>query len=200
MPATALIVVDVQNDFLPGGALPVAGGDAVIDPINALMDEYDIVLATQDWHPADHGSFAENHPGHSVGDIVQLGGLPQVLWPTHCVQLTTGAEFAAGLDVDRIDAVFRKGTDRLIDSYSGLYDNGHVRSTGLAEGLHARDVREIAIVGLATDYCVMFTALDAVREGFVVTLIEAACRGVNLQPDDVADAINTMRDAGVIIQ
>ena len=127
----ALILVDIQNDFVPGGALAVREGDRVVPIANALMPQFEIVVATQDWHPADHGSFAANHAGRKVGDVIELNGLPQVLWPVHCVQGTAGAEFVAGLDVSKVAKVFRKGTDREIDSYSGFYDNGHRRSTGL---------------------------------------------------------------------
>lgn len=193
----ALIVVDVQNDFLPGGALAVPEGDAVIEAINVLMESFDLVFATQDWHPADHGSFAANHPGRRIGEVIDLNGLQQVLWPVHCVQNTGGAEFAPALRFARFDNVFRKGTDPAVDSYSGLYDNGHRHSTGLAEALKARGVREVSVCGLATDYCVKFTALDALREGFDVTLIERASRGVNLTPGDVGAAIKAMREAGV---
>ena len=200
MPNTrALIVVDVQNDFLTGGALAVPEGDAVIEPINGLMASFDLVFATQDWHPTDHGSFAANHPGRRVGEVIELNGLPQVLWPVHCVQNTSGAEFAPTLNFARFDNVFRKGTDPTVDSYSGLYDNGHRRATGLADELRSRGVHEVSVCGIATDYCVKFTALDALREGFAVTLIERACRGVNLRPGDVAAAVQEMRAAGVRI-
>ena len=198
-PARALIVVDVQNDFLPGGALAVPDGDAVVSPINALMTSFDLVFATQDWHPRDHGSFAANHPGRQIGDVIDLNGLQQVLWPVHCVQETPGAEFAPGLDVARFTAIFRKGMDPTVDSYSGLYDNGHRHATGLGDALRSRGVREVSVCGLATDYCVKFTALDALRDGFAVTLIERACRGVNLKPGDVARAVEAMRAAGVTI-
>jgi len=194
---TALIIVDVQNDFLPGGPLAVPGGDAVVPVINRLVDRFDLVVATQDWHPPGHGSFAANHRGKRPGDVIDLHGLPQVLWPTHCVRGTPGAELAAGLCGDRIEAIFRKGTDPAVDSYSGLFDNGHRRRTGLADYLRGRGVTAVAVCGLATDYCVRFTALDAVAEGFDVTLVEDASRGVDLRPGDVAAAVNQMRRAGV---
>ena len=196
----ALIIVDVQPDFLPGGPLAVPDGDAVIPVINGLTDRYDLVVATQDWHPPTHGSFAANHPGRSAYDVVDLHGLPQVLWPTHCVQGTPGAALAPALNGDRIEAIFRKGTDPAVDSYSGLFDNGHRRSTGLADYLRGRGVRSVAVCGLATDYCVKFTALDAVAEGFAVTLLADACRGVNLRPGDVAAAVDQMRAAGVQVK
>jgi nicotinamidase/pyrazinamidase len=195
----ALVVVDVQNDFLPGGALAVPDGDAVIPVVNRLMPRFPLVVATQDWHPPDHGSFAANHPGRAVFEQVQLNGLPQTLWPVHCVQGTPGAELAAALARDRIAKVFPKGTDPGIDSYSGLFDNGHRRSTGLGEWLRARGVTDLYVCGLATDYCVKFTALDAVQMGFKTHLIEDACRGVNLRPGDVADALATMQRAGVAL-
>lgn len=195
----ALIVVDVQNDFLPGGALGVREGDRVVEPINARMAEYDLVYATQDWHPRDHLSFAANHPGRNVGDVIDLEGLRQILWPVHCVQNTPGAAFAPGLATDRFIRVFRKGIDRTIDSYSGFFDNGHRRATGLADELKQRGVQQVHVVGIATDYCVKFTALDAVTLGFDVTLIASACRGVNLQPGDVARAMEEMRAAGINI-
>jgi nicotinamidase/pyrazinamidase len=195
----ALVVVDVQNDFLPGGALAVPDGDAVIPVVNRLMPRFPLVVATQDWHPPDHGSFAANHPGRAVFEQIQLNGLPQTLWPVHCVQGTPGAELAAALARDRIAKVFPKGTDPGIDSYSGLFDNGHRRSTGLGEWLRARGVTDLYVCGLATDYCVKFTALDAVQMGFKTHLIEDACRGVNLRPGDVADALATMQRAGVAL-
>ena len=194
---TALIIVDVQTDFLPGGPLGVPGGDAVVPVINGIADRFDLVVATQDWHPPAHGSFAANHPGRSPGEVVELHGLPQVLWPTHCVRGTRGADLGAALCGDRIEAIFRKGTDPAVDSYSGLFDNGHRRSTGLADYLRGRGVTAVAVCGLATDYCVKFTALDAVAEGFAVSLIEDASRGVDLRPGDVAAAVEQMRRAGV---
>src|SRR3954468_12732007 len=150
----ALIIVDVQNDFVPGGALPVPEGDKVLPVINNLQPKFDLVVATQDWHPASHGSFAANHPGKKPGDVIQLKGLPQILWPVHCVQNTTGAAFVPTLDAKRIAKVFPKGTDPQVDSYSGFFDNGRQKATGLAEYLKQRGVTELYIVGLATDYCV----------------------------------------------
>jgi nicotinamidase/pyrazinamidase len=197
MPAPrALIIVDVQNDFLPGGPLGVAGGFDIIEPINRLMNEFEIIVATQDWHPANHGSFATNHPGKQAGDVIDLDGQPQILWPVHCVQNTPGAAFAPGLDVGRFTRIFQKGTAPRIDSYSGLFDNGHRKSTGLGEWLKSSGVTEFHVCGIATDFCVKFTALDAVEFGFDVTLIENACRGVDLKPGDVEKAIEQMRAAG----
>jgi len=196
---SALIVVDVQNDFLPGGELPVPKGNEVIPVANSLTEVYELVVATQDWHPANHGSFAAQHFGTKIGDVIELNGVRQILWPVHCVQGTKGAEPASGLDIARIARVFHKGTDPGIDSYSGLYDNGHRRSTGLSEFLRERGVSDVAIAGLATDYCVKFTALDAAAEGFHVYLAEDGCRGVELNRGDVARALEEMRKAGVEI-
>jgi nicotinamidase/pyrazinamidase len=193
----ALVIVDVQNDFLPGGALPVPHGDEVVAVANRLMPQFDLVVATQDWHPADHRSFASRHVGRKVGDLIDLGGLPQVLWPDHCVQGTPGADLAPGLAVAGIRKVFRKGTDPAIDSYSAFFDNGHRKATGLAEFLKARGVTEVYVMGLATDYCVKATALDAVGLGFKVWLIEDGCRGVDLHPGDVRRAVEEMAGAGV---
>ena len=193
----ALIVVDVQNDFCPGGALAVPDGDAVVAVANALMHKYDTVVLTQDWHPVDHGSFAANHPGRSPGEVIDLAGLDQILWPVHCVQGTEGAAFHPDLHTATAAAVFRKGTDAKIDSYSGFHANGHRRATGLADWLRERAIGAVTICGLATDYCVRFTALDAVREGFEVTLVLDGCRGVELSPGDTAGAVAALRAAGV---
>jgi len=194
---TALIIVDVQNDFCPGGALVVPRGDTVVPPINRIQPRYDLIVATQDWHPADHGSFAANHLGRVPGDVIEVAGLPQILWPVHCVQGTHGAEFHPDLNLDRVARVFRKGTNPRIDSYSGFFDNDHRVSTGLAEYLRERGVREVHICGLATDYCVKFTALDAARLGLDTYFVDDACRGVELQPGDAQRAIEEMRRAGV---
>jgi nicotinamidase/pyrazinamidase len=192
----ALLVVDVQNDFMPFGALPVADGDAVVAVANALMPHFELVIASQDWHPAGHASFASNHAGCSVGDVVEVAGSPQVLWPDHCVQDAPGASFHSGLDVGAIDHVVRKGTDSIIDSYSAFFDNNHAKDTGLATYLCEHQVDEVWIMGLATDYCVKFTALDGRGEGFDIIVVEDGCRAVNLSPGDGADALAEMRDAG----
>lgn len=199
MTMKALILVDIQNDFCPGGALEVADGDAVVPVANRVRREqaYDLVVATQDWHPPDHGSFAVNHPGKQPGEVIDLNGLPQILWPAHCVQGSPGAEFHPDLEVSTVDRVFRKGTDPAIDSYSGFYDNGHRKSTGMAEWLREQGVEEVYLLGLATDYCVKFTALDAVAEGFRTHLIPEGCRGVELNAGDVAAALAEMREKGV---
>ncbi len=193
----ALILVDIQNDFVPGGALAVLEGDRVAAVANRLVPHFDLVVATQDWHPGDHQSFASQHPGKQVGEVVELYGLRQILWPDHCVGQTHGADFVEGLNVDAIDHVVRKGSDRAIDSYSGFFDNARRRSTGLDDFLKGQGVDRVFIMGLATDYCVKFTALDAVELGFETHLIEDGCRGVDLNPGDVERAIEEMRDAGV---
>ena len=192
----ALILVDLQNDFVPGGALGVSEGDQVIPIANRAQQAFELVVASKDWHPPDHGSFAANHPGHHVGEVIDLHGLPQILWPVHCVQNTPGAEFVPGLRTQSIERIFLKGTDRDIDSYSALFDNGHRKSTGLGEYLRERGVRSVYLLGLATDYCVKFTALDARQMGFNVTVIEDGCRGVNLEPVDSQQALEEMRRAG----
>jgi nicotinamidase/pyrazinamidase len=196
----ALILTDIQNDFLPGGALAVPDGDAIIPVVNQLQTRFPLVLATQDWHPANHGSFAANHAGKRVYDQIELNGLQQTLWPVHCVQNSNGAELAPGLDKQHIARIFQKGIDPGIDSYSGFFDNRHQRSTGMSDWLKAKGINNLYICGLATDYCVKYTALDAVQLGFKVNLIEDACRGVNLKPGDVASALKEMRQAGVTIK
>lgn len=195
-----LLLIDIQNDFMPGGSLAVLGGDEIIPIVNALIPQFELIVATQDWHPAEHGSFAANHSGKSPSEQIDLDGLPQTLWPVHCVQNTGGALFAPGLDTRRIARVFTKGMNPRIDSYSGFYDNGHRASTGMEEWLKAQGVRELSIAGVATDYCVKFTFLDALKEGFRVNLIVPACRGVNLQPGDVERALAEMQAAGAVIQ
>jgi nicotinamidase/pyrazinamidase len=195
----ALVLVDLQYDFCPGGALAVADGDATIAIANREMPRFGTVVATQDWHPRDHQSFAASHAGKTPYEVIDLHGLSQVLWPVHCVQGTHGAELHAGLDRARITHVSRKGTDPQIDSYSGFFDNGKRKATGLAEWLRARGVTDLTVLGLATDYCVKFTALDARALGFGVTLIAAGCRAVNLAPGDGDKAIADMRAAGVVV-
>ena len=195
----ALVLVDLQYDFMPGGSLAVAEGDELVPIANHLIPEFDLVVATQDWHPADHGSFAAQHPGKQPGEFIDLNGLNQILWPTHCVQGSHGAEFHRDLDDSAIDKVFRKGTDTGIDSYSGFFDNGHRKSTGLGDYLKDKGVSDVYVLGLATDYCVKFTALDAAELGFSTYLIEDACRGVNLKPGDVDKAKDAMRTAGIKI-
>jgi len=192
-------MVDIQNDFLPGGALAVKEGSKIIPLVNNLQSKFDLVVATQDWHPANHESFASNYPNGVIGDLVDLHGLPQVLWPDHCIQNTWGAELAETLDISSVQKVFRKGTEAAVDSYSGFFDNGKRKDTGLSTYLHSKDVEQLFIVGLATDYCVKFTALDAVNLGFETTVIVDAVKAVNLHPEDQENAIRTMRQAGIQI-
>jgi len=192
----ALLLVDIQRDFLPGGALGVPGGDAVVPVANALMARLPLVAATQDWHPADHASFASQHPGHAVGEVIEINGAEQIMWPDHCVQDTAGAEFADGLKVARIDHVVRKGTERTIDSYSGFFGNDHVTATGLEGYLRGAGVTAVTVVGLATDYCVKFTVLDARRLGFAVRVVREGVRGVELKGGDCARALAEMTAAG----
>jgi nicotinamidase/pyrazinamidase len=193
----ALILVDLQYDFMPGGALAVARGDETIAIANRVLPYFSIVAATQDWHPASHGSFAANQAGKRPYDVIELGGVSQVLWPTHCVQNTRGAELHGELDRSRITEVFRKGTDPTIDSYSGFFDNGKRKPTGLAEWLRERWIEQVYVLGLATDYCVKATVLDARELGFDVRLVEDGCRAVDLHAGDGDRAVAMMRGAGV---
>jgi nicotinamidase/pyrazinamidase len=197
MSIKALIMTDPQKDFMPGGALPVPGGHEIIPVLNRLQQLFEVVVATQDWHPPEHGSFAMNHPGKKPGDVIALDGLPQVLWPVHCVQNTPGAEFVPGLSTARLERVFQKAVEPQIDSYSGFFDNGHRRATGLGDYLVERKVDEVYVAGLATDYCVKFTAIDSVALGFQTRVIEDACRG--LDPEGVKATIEEMKHAGVAI-
>ena len=194
---TCLLLVDLQNDFMPGGALGVPRGNEVIATANRLAAGFDHVVASQDWHPSDHGSFASQHPGREPGEVIELAGIEQVLWPDHCVQGSFGSEFHEHLDRNQVDAVFRKGTDPRLDSYSAFFDNARRRSTGLAEHLAARGVEELWLLGLASDYCVKFSALDAVSVGLRTLVVEEGCRGIDLSPGDVARAWDEMRAAGV---
>lgn len=181
MKKTALLVIDVQNDFLPGGSLAVADGDQVIPVINKLIPQYDLVVATQDWHPANHKSFASQHEGKKLFEEIDLNGMNQRLWPDHCVQGTFGGEFHKDLELNTAEAVFRKGMDPEIDSYSGFYDNGHLKSTGLAGYLKEKGVEEIHFCGIAADYCVYFSIKDALLEGFKTVLIEEATKPIDAE-------------------
>ncbi len=194
----ALILVDLQYDFCPGGSLAVRDGDATIAVANALAPKFATVVATQDWHPASHRSFAVNNPGKQVGDMAEIEGMPQVMWPAHCVQGTHGAELHAGLR-GTITRVFHKGTDPAIDSYSGFFDNGHKKATGMGDWLKAAGVTEVVVLGLATDYCIKFTAIDAIGLGFRTIVVEDGCRAVDLAPGDGDRAIAAMRAAGATI-
>ena len=195
----ALILVDLQNDFAEGGALAVPGAKSLIPLVNKIQKMFNLIVATQDWHPADHGSFAANHSGRSVGEIIELGGLPQILWPVHCVQGTSGADFIPELDRKGWAAIFQKGTDPEIDSYSGFFDNGKRHATGLGDYLKENRVDHAYVLGLATDHCVKATAKDAVELGLKTSLIEDASRGVDLNPGDVKRAVESMRQSGVTI-
>lgn len=195
----ALILVDIQNDFVTGGALAVPDGETIIPTVNQLQAHFDLIVATKDWHPEEHGSFAANHSGKTPGEQIDLHGLPQILWPIHCVQDTEGAEFVADLDMSKVSMVFLKGTDETIDSYSGFFDNGHRKATGLGDYLKDKGVSAVYVAGLATDYCVKFTALDAKGLGFDTYLIEDASKGVNLSKGDVEKAIEALKKEGVHI-
>jgi nicotinamidase/pyrazinamidase len=196
---SALLLVDIQNDFMPDGALPVPDGDAVVPVANRLQAGFELIVASQDWHPPDHGSFASNHPGAVPYDTGELAGLPQTFWPDHCVQETTGAAFVEAFDTARVDRVFRKGTDPEIDSYSAFFDNGRRKATGLGDYLLERGVEELTVAGVATDYCVLFSVLDARRLGLRTRVVAEGCRGVGVQPGDVDEAWAAMRDAGAEI-
>ncbi len=194
---TALLLVDLQNDFMPDGALPAAGGDRVPPVANRLMEHFELVVASQDWHPPDHGSFASNHPEGRVGDVIDLDGLDQILWPDHCVQGTEGAEFVPKLNTDGIDRVFQKGTDPAIDSYSAFFDNGHRKPTGLGDFLQANGIDRLFVAGVATDYCVKYSVLDSCRRLDLDTwVVVDGCAGVENESGDVDRAFAEMRDAG----
>ncbi|MEY4779981.1 MAG: hypothetical protein RLZZ607_1294 [Pseudomonadota bacterium] len=194
----ALIVIDVQNDFCPGGALAVAQGDAIIPQLNALMGEFQTVVLTQDWHPADHSSFAANHAGAAPFSNVQMPYGAQTLWPSHCVQGTKGAEFHPALRSDLAQLVLRKGFRAAIDSYSALFENDKTTPTGLDGYLRARGITGLTLVGLATDFCVAFSALDAVAQGFDVTVLQDACRAIDLDGSLVRQQ-QAMAAAGVVL-
>jgi nicotinamidase/pyrazinamidase len=197
--ASALLLVDLQHDFCAGGALEVRDGDAVVSVANRMIPHFATVVATQDFHPPSHGSFAANHQGIEVGQVFDFGGLAQVAWPVHCVEGTPGAELHRDLDTQRLATVVRKGTDPSVDSYSAFFDNGRRKSTGLSQWLRERQIGDLYVMGLATDYCVKFTVLDALEQGFAVWLLEDGCRAVNLQPHDGEQAIAEMRSAGATI-
>jgi nicotinamidase/pyrazinamidase len=175
----ALIVIDVQNDFCPGGALAVEGGDQIVQPINAMMDDFDAVVLSQDWHPAGHSSFASQHEGKNPLDMIHMSYGPQVLWPDHCIQGTRGADFHADLNVNRADLIIRKGFRSGIDSYSAFFENDHNTATGLEGYLLTRGIRQVTFAGLALDFCVSFSAIDAARLGFDVTVDQSVCRGID---------------------
>lgn len=195
----ALILVDLQNDFCNFGALAVKGGNDVIPIANRLMEKFELVVATQDWHPADHESFAAVHYFRQPGQVMNLHGLEQVLWPIHCVQGTFGAEFVQELNTNKITKVFPKGTDKTVDSYSGFFDNGKRGDTGLHAYLQEKNVTEVYVMGLALDYCVKFTATDAVELGYKTHLILDGTRAVNLEPNDGEKAVDFLKSLGVIV-
>jgi nicotinamidase/pyrazinamidase len=194
----ALVLVDLQYDFMPGGSLAVARGDETVSIAQRLMREHDTVLATQDWHPRDHKSFAANNPGTAIGEVVTVNGVPQVMWPEHCVRGTRGAELHD--ELDGITQVFQKGTNPEIDSYSGFFDNGHKKATGLEGWLREHGITDLTVVGLATDYCVKFTVLDARQLGFGVRVVTAGCRAVDLTAGDGERALAEMRAAGAVVE
>lgn len=175
----ALLLIDIQTDFLPGGRLAVPAGDAIIPVVNALQPRFELVVASQDWHPAGHQSFASSHAGRAEFDQIELHGLPQTLWPDHCVQGHPGAELAPALATNQLEAIFRKGTNVTIDSYSAFFDNGHRKSTALADYLRGRGVTTLYLAGLAADYCVYYSALDALAAGFQTLVIEDATRAIS---------------------
>lgn len=193
----ALVIVDAQIDFMPGGALAIANGDSIVPVINKLLPEFELVVATQDWHPANHASFASNHQGKKPFDIIELFGMDQVLWPDHCVQGTKGSGFHPEMETIKITAIFRKGINPEIDSYSGFFDNSHLHSTGLAGYLREKGANELYFCGLAADICVYFTIIDALNEGFKAVLIEDATCPLN--PDEFIKIRKELQDKGVEI-
>ncbi len=194
-----LVIIDVQNDFIPGGSLAVPEGNQIVGLINKLQEEFDLVIATQDWHPQDHSSFAVNHPGKNEFEKIELHGQEQVLWPVHCVQNSDGAKFHPDLSTARIETIFRKGTSKEIDSYSGFYDNAHLKSTGLTGYLKEKGVDELYFCGLAAEYCVYFSVMDALKEGFSATLIEDATRPLDVEDFQQAKE-NILKAGGKIIK
>ena len=195
----ALIVIDIQNDFCPGGALAVADGDKIINRVNGLMDDFATVVLTQDWHPADHSSFASNHPGKAPFETLTMSYGPQTLWPDHCIQGTAGAEFHPDLRTEPAQLIIRKGFRAGIDSYSAFFENDHSTTTGLNGYLSARGVSAVTLVGLATDYCVAYSALDAARLGLQARVLLGACRGIDLA-GSMARMMDEMRAAGVVLE
>ena len=195
---SALIVVDVQNDFCPGGALAVAGGNEVVPVINGMLPNFGAKVLTQDWHPADHTSFASQHDGKAPFEMTKVAYGDQVLWPDHCVQGTDGAEFYADLNVDAADMIIRKGFRQAIDSYSAFFENDQATPTGLDGYLKSRGIPSVVLTGLATDFCVFYSAMDAVKLGYNVELMLNACRGIDMD-GSLNAAMDQMRAAGVTI-
>ena len=190
-----LVLVDIQNDFLKGGSLAVPEGEKIIKPINKIIKQYDLVIATKDWHPKNHISFASNHPDKKIGDIINVNGVDQVLWPDHCIQNSYGSDFPEQLDISKLAKVVYKGSDANIDSYSGFFDNGHFRSTGLSDYLKSKDVNKIDYVGLATDYCLKYTAIDSVSEGFKTRVLINCIKGIEEKGCELA--LNEMKSKGI---
>lgn len=190
----ALIIVDVQNDFIPGGSLAVPEGDKIIERINKIQEKFDLIVATQDWHPANHKSFASQHENKYLFDQIDLGGFNQTLWPDHCIQGTKGAEFHKDLNMNKVEAIFRKGTNREIDSYSGFFDNQRKKSTGLDSYLKAHNVTSVYVCGLAADYCVYFTALDALSLGYDATILDESTKAID--PINFVDLKDNFRKKG----
>lgn len=196
----ALLLVDIQNDFMPGGALPVPDGDHIIQIVQKLLKgPFDKIIASKDWHPPNHKSFAENTQGKYPGDRIILDGIDQILWPTHCVQGTKGADFCPGWDTTKIDKIIYKGIDPSIDSYSTFFDNEHLRSTELDKYLKEKGIKKVFVAGLATDYCVKYSVLDALHLGFQPYVIVDACKGINLKPNDSDQALKQMEKAGATL-
>lgn len=198
MTATALVVVDVQNDFCPGGALAVRGGDEIVPLVNAMIGDFAHVVLTQDWHPAGHSSFASSHPGRQPFEQIRMEYGPQTLWPDHCIQGSAGADFHPDLVWTRAELVIRKGFDPAIDSYSAFFENDRTTPTGLAGYLRERGIGKVVLVGLATDFCVAYSALDAAAHGFDTTVRLDACRGIDLG-GSLDAMLAAMRDAGVTL-
>lgn len=192
----ALLIADLQNDFMPGGALAVREGDLTVPVANRVMERFSSVYAVQDFHPSDHQSFVTEHPGRRVGDVIDLDGVPQVLWPPHCVQGTPGQAFHPDLDTSHIARVFHKGTNPRIDSYSAFFDNAHKQDTGLGSFLKGLGVEEVTVLGLATDYCVRATCLDALSLGFRVNVVPEGCRAVDLEAGDGERTLRELEAAG----
>ena len=190
-----LVLVDIQNDFLKDGSLAVPEGEKIIKPINKIIKQYDLVIATKDWHPKNHISFASNHPDKKIGDIINVNGVDQVLWPDHCIQNSYGSDFPEQLDISKLAKVVYKGSDANIDSYSGFFDNGHFRSTGLSDYLKSKDVYKIDYVGLATDYCLKYTAIDSVSEGFKTRVLINCIKGIEEKGCELA--LNEMKSKGI---